>query len=116
MTGAATEVSAPEPSSGAGDVSSRLRRTYLCCLTIAFTVFSSIRILTYLPTVWAIHVSGDSSQHSLWTWVAWIGGNASMAAWLYETSGQRCNSAVVVSAGNALMCLATCLAIAYYRF
>jgi len=116
MTSATAEASAPEPSTGACDVASRLRRSYLRGLTIAFTAFSSIRILTYLPTIWAIHVSGDSSQHSLWTWVAWVGANGTMAAWLYESNGQRCNSAIAVSVGNALMCLATCLTIAYYRF
>ena len=94
---------------------SPLRRSYLWCLTVAFTVFNSIRILTYLPTIWAIHSLGDSGQHSLWTWIAWIGGNASMAAWLFENNGQRVNSAVVVSAANALMCLATCATIVYYR-
>ena len=94
---------------------SPLRRRYLRCLTLAFTVFSSIRVLTYLPTIWAIHAVGDSGQYSVWTWVAWIGGNVSMAAWLYENNGQRVDSAVVVTIANALMCLATCATIVYYR-
>jgi hypothetical protein len=96
-------------------VPSKVRQTYLRVLGLAFALFSSIRILTYLPTIWAIHASGDSSQYSLWTWVTWIGANASMAAWLFENNGQRFDSASAVSAGNALMCALTCLAIVYYR-
>lgn len=43
------------------------RMTYLNVLTWLFTVFNSARVLAYLPTMWAIQVSGDSSQYSLWT-------------------------------------------------
>ena len=32
----------------------------------------------YLPTIWAIHRSADSSQHSLWTWCTWLGANLTM--------------------------------------
>jgi hypothetical protein len=94
---------------------SRMRRSYLRCLALSFAFFSSIRTLTYLPTIWAIHASGDSSQHSLWTWIAWVGANGSMAAWLYENNERQFNPASVVSVGNAVMCLATCLAILCYR-
>lgn len=94
---------------------SRIRHSYLRALALAFALFNSIRVFTYLPTIWAIHASGDSSQYSLWTWIAWIGANGTMAAWLYENNDQRFNSAVAVSAANALMCVATCLTIAYFR-
>jgi hypothetical protein len=48
------------------------------------TARAGVRAVTqaYLPTLWAIHVSGDSSQHSLWTWATWFGANVTMAAWL----------------------------------
>lgn len=92
-----------------------MRRSYLRVLATAFTLFNSIRIITYLPTILAIHASGDSSQYSLWTWLMWIGANGSMAAWLYENNGQKFDPASVVSAGNALMCVATCVTIVYYR-
>ena len=94
---------------------SHARERYLLALNWTFAAFNSIRLLTYLPNVWAIVRSGDSSQHSLVTWLAWVGANASMAAWLYENNGQRCNKAVVLSAGNALMCLATCCVIGAFR-
>lgn len=91
------------------------RATYLAALTWAFTLFNSLRCVSYLPTLWAIHVSGDSNQHSLWTWLTWLGANLTMAAWLYENNGQRANRAMVVSVCNACMCLATVAVIAAYR-
>ncbi len=88
---------------------------YLTLLNWAFAVFSSTRLLTYLPTLWAIHSSGDSRQHSLLTWIAWVASNATMAAWLFEHNGWRINKAIVVPAGNAVMCRAACVLIVCYR-
>jgi hypothetical protein len=48
-----------------GAPNNRHRRIYLALLTWGFALFSSVRILAYVPTMWAIHQSGDSSQHSL---------------------------------------------------
>jgi hypothetical protein len=47
---------------------SAARAAYLKLLTFAFALFSSARVVAYLPTIWAIHQSGDASQHSVWTW------------------------------------------------
>ena len=69
---------------------------YLELLNWAFALFSSTRFFTYLPTLFAIHHSGDSSQHSLWTWFAWVGSNAAMAAWLHENNARRINKAILV--------------------
>jgi uncharacterized RDD family membrane protein YckC len=91
------------------------RRAYLALLTWAFTLFSALRAVSYLPTMWAIQVSGDSSQHSLWTWCTWLGANLTMAAWLYENSGQRLGRAVLVNLGNATMCGVTVMLIAAHR-
>lgn len=88
---------------------------YLRLLTWAFTIFNSVRVVSYVPTLWAIATSGDSSQHSLWTWATWVGANATMAAWLYEHNGRRMNRAVAVNVGNAAMCLATVVLIVAYR-
>lgn len=88
---------------------------YLTGLNWAFALFSSTRLLTYLPTLWAIQASGDSRQHSLLTWLAWVASNATMAAWLFEHNGRRWNKAIVVTAGNAVMCGAACLLIVHYR-
>jgi hypothetical protein len=40
---------------------------YLRCLMWSFALFSLGRVIAYLPTVWAIGASGDSSQYSLLT-------------------------------------------------
>jgi hypothetical protein len=93
-----------------------LRRHYLAGLTWAFTLFNTIRVLTYLPTIAALVASGDSSQHSLLTWLSWTGANLTMAAWLYEQNGQSINRAVCVNIGNAAMCLVTTAVIAWLRF
>ncbi len=63
--------------------------------------FNSTRVRCYLPTIWAIHASGESSQHSLRTWLAWVGANLSMALWLVEQNGRRLSKAAVVNFGNA---------------
>lgn len=89
---------------------------YLRLLTWTFTLFNSVRVLAYVPTLWAIQASADASQHSLWTWFIWVGANASMAAWLYEQNGRCMNRAIAVNIGNAGMCLAAVLLIATYRW
>jgi hypothetical protein len=91
------------------------RATYLSVLTWAFTLFNSVRLVSYLPTMWAIQMSGDSSQHSLWTWCTWLGANLTMAAWLYEQNGQRPSRPAVVSLCNAILCAVTVLLIAAHR-
>ena len=88
---------------------------YLAVLDWSFAVLSTLRLLTYLPTMWAIHNQGDSSQHSLLTWLVWVGANAAMGASLYERSGRRLNKLVLVNAANALQCLATAVLVAWYR-
>ncbi len=93
----------------------RSRTVYLAVLTWAFTLFNSVRMLAYIPTMWAVQASGDSSQHSLWTWCTWLGANLTMAAWLCEQNGQRLGRAVVVNIGNAAMCAATVVLIIVHR-
>lgn len=88
---------------------------YVCALNWSFAFFSTTRLLAYLPTLWAIHTSGDSSQHSLATWITWLGSNLVMAAWLYEHNGRRAHRAVLVTLGNGVMCGAACVFIACYR-
>lgn len=99
----------------AGPAAGGVRRLYLVWLEWAFTLFSSVRVLAYLPTIWAIHSAADASQHSLWTWLTWLGANATMAAWLHEHNGRRVNKAVLVNAGNAAMCALTALLIVAHR-
>jgi len=92
------------------------RSLYLALLTWAFTLFSSVRVFSYLPTVWAIVAARDSSQHSILTWFTWVGANLTMAAWLYEHNGRRLNRAIAVNLVNALMCTATLGTIVAFRF
>lgn len=89
--------------------------TYLAVLTWRFTLFNSVRVLAYLPTLFAIFTSGDSGQHSLLAWVTWVGANATMAAWLFEHNGRCLNRAIAVSICNSLMSLATSILIVAYR-
>jgi hypothetical protein len=92
------------------------RAVYLSVLTWSFTLFNSIRVLAYLPTVLAIVQSGNSDQHSVWTWCCWVGANATMAGWLYEHNGQKINRAALVNMGNAVMCSVTLALIVIHRF
>ena len=89
---------------------------YLAVLAWSFALFNTLRVLAYLPTIWAIHASGDSQQHSCLTWLTWVGANATMAAWLYEQNGRRVNRAITVSSCNAVMCAAIATAVAWFRF
>lgn len=105
--------SVPEPAVAA---SASVRRLgYLVVLTWCFTFFNTVRVLAYLPTVVTIVQQRDSSQHSLWTWLTWLGANLTMAAWLFEQNGARMNKAVAVSTANACMCLATSAVIVAFR-
>lgn len=63
----------------------------------------------------AVLASGDSNQHSLWTWLTFLGSNATMAAWLWEHDGRHWNRAIVTSAGNSLMCAAIVAVIVWTR-
>ena len=92
------------------------RAAYLAILTWSFTLFNSIGVIAYLPTVLAILQNGNSDQHSLWTWCSWVGANATMACWLYEENGQKLNRAVVVNMGNTVMCAVTLAIIVIHRF
>lgn len=110
----ASGIAPPQPASAKSDCRP-WRTRYLTGLTWAFTLLNSARVLSYLPTLWALIHSGDSSQHSLWTWGMWVGANVTMAAWLYEQQGQRWNRAVAVNLVNASMCAAVFLVIAALR-
>lgn len=84
-------------------------------LAWAFTLFNSVRVVSYLPTMWAIVGSADSTQHSLWTWGSWFGANLTMAAWLYEQNGHVADRVVWVNVANAAMCAATLLLVLLHR-
>ncbi len=81
----------------------------------AFALFNALRVVSYFPTFWAIHASGDSSQHSLWTWCTWLGSNLTMSLWLRERNGGHFCRAAAVSMGNASMCGLTLATIVWFR-
>ncbi|MFT3663746.1 hypothetical protein [Piscinibacter sp.] len=92
-----------------------LRGHYRQLLGWAFTLFATLRVVAYLPTLALIWQQGDSSQHSLLTWLIWLGGNLTMAAWLHETAPGRNSKAILVNLGNATMCLAGVVTILWFR-
>lgn len=85
-------------------------------LTCSFALFNGLRIVAYLPTLAAIQTSGQADQHSLFTWLTFLGANLTMALWLHEQNGRRMNRAVAVNAFNALMCGAIAGSIAWLRW
>ena len=93
----------------------RAMGVYVTVLAWLFGAFNTIRVLTYVPTIAAIFASGDSDQHSLWTWGLWFASNLTMALWLLEQNGRRPNGAVVVTAANAAMCALTAATVALHR-
>lgn len=97
------------------DNASRRPRS-LPVLAGAFALFNSLRIVAYLPTLVAIQASGQSDQHSLFTWLTFLGANLTMALWLREQNGGCMNRAVAVNACNALMCGAIAVSIAWLRW
>ena len=98
----------------AAPVTQRRLRTML--LAWAFTGFNSLRIVAYLPTLLSIQNSGQSDQHSLLTWLTFLGANATMALWLVEQNAHRLNRAAFINAVNALMCTAICVLIVQTRW
>jgi len=92
------------------------RKRYLSLLSGSFALFNSLRIVAYLPTLHAIQSSGHADQHSLFTWLTFLGANLTMALWLLEQNGGRMNRAVAVNAFNALMCGAIAASIAWLRW
>ncbi|QIL72998.1 hypothetical protein G7048_23190 [Diaphorobacter sp. HDW4B] len=91
------------------------RQWYLRCLTWAFMLLTAARLVAYMPTVVSIVQSRNSQQHSLWTWLIWVGANLTMAAWLYEHNGQQMDKAIGVSLANATACAFTAVVILWFR-
>jgi hypothetical protein len=92
------------------------RKRHLSLLSGSFALFNSLRIVAYMPTLLAIQSSGHADQHSLFTWLTFLGANLTMALWLLEQNGGRMNRAVAVNAFNALMCGAIAASIAWLRW
>ena len=92
------------------------RAGYFKLLTFAFTTFNALRLVAYVPTMLTIWHSGQSDQHSILTWLNWMGANATMAAWLYEHNGHRFDRTVLINVSNAAMCGLTVALIAWFRF
>jgi hypothetical protein len=94
--------------SGASETrfNSRVRTAYLRVLGWAFAIFSTARVLAYLPTIAALWEHRDSSNYSLLTWATWTGANLTMAAWLFEHGSPGARGAVWVHLANSALCAA----------
>ncbi len=112
MTAEPSSTSRPAPAAPAAPATGA---TYRQLLTWAFTLFSSVRVLSYLPTLWAICASGDSSQHSLWTWFIWSGSNLLTGLWHFEGRQRRMDCTTAVLWINAALCAAAFVLVAAYR-
>lgn len=99
-----------------GATARRGRPTRLSLLSTSFACFNALRIVGYLPTLLAIQSSGHADQHSLFTWIVFVGANTTMALWLHEHNGHRVDRAVAVNAFNALMCAGIAASIAWIRW
>jgi hypothetical protein len=88
----------------------------LSLLSGAFALFNALRIVAYLPMLAAIQTGGHADQHSLFTWLTFLGANLTMALWLHEQNGRRMNHAVLFNAFNALMCGVIAAAIGWLRW
>jgi hypothetical protein len=94
----------------------RMRRSsYGLFLSWALTLSNTLRVAAYVPTLRAVCLAGDSSQCSIWTWIALAGSNLAMAAWCFEECGRRLNAMVVTNLANVGLCLGTISVIAWYR-
>jgi hypothetical protein len=82
----------------------------------AFAGFNALRMVSYLPMLWAIHASGQSSQHSLWTWFIWLGSNLATGLWHLERQDRRFDATSAVLLTNAFMCAVTVVLIAVFRW
>lgn len=89
---------------------------YLQWLGLAFSVFSFLRVLSYMPAMLAIWQQRDSSQHSVLTWLIWTGSNLTMCAWLFEQNGRRMNGASWVCLANTGMCSCTLVLVLAFRW
>lgn len=91
------------------------RTLYLRVVTWSFAFFNSIRVLAYLPTLWTLAHSADSSQQSLWTWCTWFFAHVTMSLWLIERNGSRLDRAALISICNATMCMAVIVLVVVKR-
>jgi hypothetical protein len=97
-------------------ISAAVASPYQRLLLGAFALFNALRVVSYVPTLWAIHASGDSSQHSLWTWFIWFGSNLATGLWHCDRNGRRLDVTAVVLLTNAAMCAASIVLIVAYRW
>jgi hypothetical protein len=91
------------------------RSAYGQCLLGAFALLNALRIVSYLPTFWAIQASGDSSQHSLWTWSVWAASNLVTGLWHLECRGRAWDITALVLMVNAALCGGVMVLVAVHR-
>lgn len=104
----------PPPLNNSSPQRVRWRGWYLHLLTWAFTLFNQVRVAAYVPTVWAIHQIGNSTQQSLWTWLTWLGPTPRWQPGYMSTKDSG-RTKRWQSLGNAAMRLLTTVITVVYR-
>jgi hypothetical protein len=85
---------------------------YLRILTAMFLFWNSVRVLTYIPTIFKLLSSPtDARSHSLLTWSCWVLSNGTFALMLLERDGGTPESMFWLNTGNTAMCFVVCLVI-----
>ena len=104
------------PPSSTAPSAPRWRAWYLRGLTWAFMVLTTARLLGDPPAGLAMLQTRGSRNHSVWTWLIWVGANLSIALWMYENNGHQMDKAIGVSLANAVACGAAAAGIVWCRF
>lgn len=88
--------------------------THMDPIVVAFGVFNMLRLLSYFPQIIAVaRDRNGATAISFSCWSMWVGANASTALYAWDKLADI--TLAVVSAFNALCCLAVLLLAVYKR-
>ena len=90
-------------------------RTENAVLKWTTNLTSSLRVITYAPTILTLFASADSTQYNLLSWSTWVIANASLTASLYDQNGRKFDYMIQINCCNTFMSLVTAAVIFYLR-